>query len=104
MFFVAYNVYIFFKLQTVVNMAYFSLIVLGKLIQKIVFGSLRVSEQQHIKDKCWNFVFYKFIFVFGVINVQNLDDIAKWVAWFTIIGFLHLFAQLCKDRFEYVSF
>jgi E3 ubiquitin-protein ligase AMFR len=59
---------------------------------------------QHMKDKFWNFIFYKFIFVFGIVNVQYLHEIVLWVGWFTAIGFLHLMAQLCKDRFEYVGF
>ncbi|PSN50961.1 hypothetical protein C0J52_07636 [Blattella germanica] len=85
-------------------MAYCCLILLGKFIQRLVFGELRVSEQQHIKDKFWNFVFYKFIFVFGVINVQYMDEVVLWCSWFSVLGFLHLLAQLCKDRFEYLSF
>ncbi|KAK7874530.1 hypothetical protein R5R35_013108 [Gryllus longicercus] len=89
---------------TLINMAYCCLILLGKFIQKLVFGELRVSEQQHIKDKFWNFVFYKFIFVFGVINVQYMDEVVLWCSWFSVLGFLHLLAQLCKDRFEYLSF
>lgn len=89
---------------TLINMAYCCLILLGKSIQKIVFGELRISEQQHMKDKFWNFIFYKFIFVFGIVNVQYLHEIILWVGWFTAIGFLHLMAQLCKDRFEYLSF
>jgi autocrine motility factor receptor len=56
-----------------------------------------------MKDKFWNFIFYKFIFVFGIVNVQYLHEIVLWVGWFTAIGFLHLMSQLCKDRFEYVS-
>lgn len=32
--------------QTLINMAYCCLILLGKTIQKIVFGELRISEQQ----------------------------------------------------------
>nr|CAD7400110.1 unnamed protein product [Timema cristinae] len=90
--------------QTLINMAYCCLILLGKFIQQLVFGELRVSEQQHIKDKFWNFVFYKFIFVFGVINVQYMDEVVLWCSWFSVLGFLHLLAQLCKDRFEYLSF
>lgn len=89
---------------TLINMAYCCLILFGKLIQKAVFGELRVSEQQHIKDKFWNFVFYKFIFIFGVMNVQNMDEVVAWCAWFSILGFLHLLSQLSKDRFEYLSF
>lgn len=89
---------------TLVNMAYCCLILLGTFIQKLVFGELRVSEQQHVKDKFWNFIFYKFIFVFGIINVQFLDEVVLWCAWFSVLGFLNLLAQLGKDRFEYLSF
>ncbi|XP_052816221.1 E3 ubiquitin-protein ligase AMFR-like [Mya arenaria] len=89
---------------TLVNTAYCCLILLGKLVQKVVFGELRVSEQQHVRDKFWNFLFYKFIFVFGVMNVQTMEEVVLWVAWFTVLGFFHLLTQLAKDRFEYVSF
>jgi len=58
---------------------------------------------QHVKDKFWNFVFYKFIFIFGVMNAQEMEEIVLWCTWFSILGFLHILAQLCKDRFEYVS-
>lgn len=88
---------------TLINMAYCCLILFGKVIQRLVFGELRVSEQQHIRDKFWNFVFYKFIFIFGVINVQFMDEVVLWCSWFSVLGFLHLLAQLCKDRFEYLS-
>ncbi|XP_077983036.1 uncharacterized protein LOC144437877 [Glandiceps talaboti] len=88
----------------IINMGYCLLILLGKLIQVIVFGQLRVSEQQHLKDKFWNFLFHKFIFVFGVMNVQNMHEVVLWSTWFSILGFLHLLAQMCKDRFEYLSF
>ncbi|XP_014662149.1 PREDICTED: E3 ubiquitin-protein ligase AMFR-like [Priapulus caudatus] len=89
---------------TLINMAYCCLILLGKGIQRLVFGDLRVSEQQHIKDKFWNFVFYKFIFVFGVMNVQYMNEMVLWCAWFSVLGFLHILVQLGKDRFEYLSF
>lgn len=65
-------------------MAYCCLILLGKSIQKLVFGELRISEQQHLKDKFWNFVFYKFIFVFGVINVQFLHEVGFFFASFNL--------------------
>ncbi|KAH0619481.1 hypothetical protein JD844_000138 [Phrynosoma platyrhinos] len=74
---------------------------IAKLIQGIVFGSLRVSERQHLKDKFWNFIFYKFIFIFGVLNVQTVEEVVMWCLWFSGLVFLHLMVQLCKDRFEY---
>ncbi|XP_052862115.1 E3 ubiquitin-protein ligase AMFR-like [Anopheles cruzii] len=93
-----------FCIWTLINSAYCCLILLGKSIQKFVFGELRISEQQHMKDKFWNFIFYKFIFVFGVVNVQYLYEVILWVSWFSALGFLHLLSQLSKDRFEYLSF
>jgi autocrine motility factor receptor len=89
---------------TLINMAFCFLILAGKLIQRVVFGQLRVSEQQNIKEKFWNFVFYKFVFIFGVLNVQYMDEIMLWCSWFSLLGFLSLLAQLCKDRFVYLSF
>ncbi|XP_037084618.1 E3 ubiquitin-protein ligase AMFR-like [Pollicipes pollicipes] len=88
---------------TLINMAYCLLVLLGKSIQQSMFGELRVSEQTQLKDKFWNFVFYKFIFVFGVINVQHMDEVVLWCSWFSALGFLHLLTQLCRDRFEYLS-
>ncbi|EDV26081.1 uncharacterized protein TRIADDRAFT_24155, partial [Trichoplax adhaerens] len=90
--------------QVVVNMAYCTLFLVARLVQKVVFGELRVSEQQHLKDKFWNFVFYKFIFIFGVLNVQKLSEVGMWCAWFSLVGFLHFFTQLCRDRFDYLTF
>lgn len=58
---------------------------------------------QHLRDKFWNFVFYKFIFVFGVMDVQDLGDILGWCMWFAALGFFLLISELAKDRFEYVS-
>uniref|UniRef100_A0A8C2BX54 E3 ubiquitin-protein ligase AMFR n=1 Tax=Cyprinus carpio TaxID=7962 RepID=A0A8C2BX54_CYPCA len=87
-----------------VNTACCILMLIAKGIQCIVFGPLRVSEKQHLKDKFWNFVFYKFIFIFGVLNVQRVEEVVLWCLWFSVLIFLHLMVQLCKDRFEYLSF
>ena len=67
-----------FRFQVLVNTAYCLLILMGKLIQHLIFGELRVAEAQHLKDRFWNFVFYKFIFIFGVLNVQHLGEVLTW--------------------------
>ncbi|XP_019135137.2 E3 ubiquitin-protein ligase AMFR isoform X2 [Larimichthys crocea] len=87
-----------------VNTACCILLLIAKLIQCFVFGPLRVSEKQHLKDKFWKFIFYKFIFGFSVLNVQMVEEVVMWWLWFSVLVFLHLLAQLCKDRFEYLSF
>ncbi|XP_067091685.1 E3 ubiquitin-protein ligase AMFR isoform X2 [Osmerus mordax] len=85
----------------VVNTACCILMLIAKAIQCVVFGPLRVSEKQHLKEKFWNFIFYKFIFIFGVLNVQTWEEVWMWSVWFAVLVFLHLVVQLCKDRFEY---
>uniref|UniRef100_A0A8D2ITK2 E3 ubiquitin-protein ligase AMFR n=1 Tax=Varanus komodoensis TaxID=61221 RepID=A0A8D2ITK2_VARKO len=96
--------YILCLFQVLVNTACCILMLIAKLIQSVVFGPLRVSERQHLKDKFWNFIFYKFIFIFGVLNVQTVEEVVTWCLWFSALVFLHLMVQLCKDRFEYLSF
>ncbi|XP_052002531.1 E3 ubiquitin-protein ligase AMFR isoform X5 [Xyrauchen texanus] len=80
------------------------LLLMAKCIQIIVFGDLRINEKQNLKDKFWHFIFYKFIFVFGVLNVRTEGELVMWCLWFIPLLFLQLLAQLCKDRFEYLSF
>ncbi|KAL4658739.1 E3 ubiquitin-protein ligase AMFR-like [Arapaima gigas] len=100
----SYLLYDSFFVWVLVNTACCFLMLVAKVIQCIVFGPLRVSEKQHLKDKFWNFIFYKFIFIFGVLNVQTLEEVVMWCLWFAALVFLHLMVQLCKDRFEYLSF
>ncbi|CAG0890984.1 unnamed protein product [Cyprideis torosa] len=87
---------------TLINMVYCLLILFGHWIQQLVFGELRVLEAQQLKDKFWNFVFYKFIFIFGVMSVQHMHQVILWCSWFSALGFLLLMTQLCQDRFEYL--
>lgn len=77
---------------------------LAKFIHSLVFGTLQRNEHQHMRDKFWNFVFYKFIFVFGVMNVQEVPEMLCWCVWFAILGTLLLMEQLSKDRFQFVSY
>lgn len=89
---------------TLINMGYCLLILLGKVIQKLIFGDLRVSEQQLLRDRFWNFLIYKFIFVFSVINVQYMDELVLWCAWFSVLGFILVLTLLCTERFNYLTF
>ena len=90
-------------LQAVVNMGCCCFFLLAKCVHTLVFGTLQRSEQQDMRDKFWNFVFYKFIFVFGVLNVQELPEMLCWCVWFSVLGTLLLSEQLSKDRFQFVS-
>lgn len=58
-----------------------------------------MSKRQHLKNKCWNFIFYKFISIFGVLNVHS-ERGGHVVLWFAKLSLMHLMIQSCKDRFE----
>lgn len=87
-----------------VNTAACILLLFALSVTRLVFGELRTQELNSAKDKFWNFVFYKFIFVFGVINVQKADQVALWAAWFSILSFLVVMTKISKLRFDHLSF
>lgn len=89
---------------SLINFCYCGILLFSKVIQGIIFGKLRAVENQHIKDHFWNFIFLKFIFIFGVLNLENVNEVILWCTWFSVIGFLAIHCQICKDRFEYLSF
>ncbi|XP_050682628.1 E3 ubiquitin-protein ligase AMFR-like isoform X2 [Leptidea sinapis] len=87
---------------TLINSAYCALVAAYAGVLRGVFGRLRAHEAQRAKDKLWNYVFNKFMFVFGVLNVTFLDEVLLWLAWSSLVAALMLLTQLCKDRAEYV--
>lgn len=87
-----------------VNMAACLLLLFALSVTRIVFGELRTQELNSAKDKFWNFVFYKFIFVFGVINVQKADQVMAWAAWFSILSFLVVMTKISKLRYDHLCF
>ncbi|XP_067296433.1 E3 ubiquitin-protein ligase AMFR [Pseudorasbora parva] len=91
-----------FCIWVLVNTLCCFLLLTAKCIQFIAFGDLRMNEKQNLKGKIRNFLFYKFIFLFGVLNVQTERELAMWCIWCSALLFLQLLAQLCKDRFEYL--
>ena len=95
--------FLYTSTQAILNMLCCCFFLLAKFVYSIVFGSLQRVEEQHMRDKFWNFVFYKFIFVFGVMNVQEMQEMLCWCVWFAVLGTLLLTEQLCKDRFQFVS-
>lgn len=85
------------------NTLYCSLVLLAQKLQVFVFGELRPVELQRVKDKFWNYAFYKFCFLFGVLGVESVNELSLWISWFFSLAFALVFCQLIKDRFELVS-
>uniref|UniRef100_A0A914VJW7 E3 ubiquitin-protein ligase synoviolin-like TPR repeats domain-containing protein n=1 Tax=Plectus sambesii TaxID=2011161 RepID=A0A914VJW7_9BILA len=75
----------------------------GWVLRWFVFGRLRVQETQQLRDRFWNFVFHKFVFVFGVLNATYVDEVVLWTFWFMSVGLVYLLTSLAQDRFKYMS-
>ncbi|KAF6774295.1 hypothetical protein AHF37_06904 [Paragonimus kellicotti] len=89
-------------LWSLVNLTLCLLMCIGRRLQKIFFGELRESENTHIRENFLNFIFYKVVFVYGILNVEALLELLLWASWFSVLGFLHLLTGLIKDRSEYL--
>ncbi|VDL98444.1 unnamed protein product [Schistocephalus solidus] len=87
---------------SVTNFGYGCLMSFALKLQSTIFGQLTENEQTHIRDRFWNFVFYKIIFMYGVLKVQSIQEITLWVAWSSVLGFLYLLSGLLKDRLDFV--
>ncbi|CAF3827749.1 unnamed protein product [Rotaria sp. Silwood1] len=92
-----------FSLLILVNAIYCSIALVVKQLQILVFGELRLTELQRIKDKFWNYAFYKLCFLFGVLSLENLNELILWLSWFFILVIAILCCQLAKDQFELIS-
>lgn len=89
--------------QVVVNSVCCAAATFGWVLRWFVFGRLRAQETQQLRDRFWNFVFHKFVFVFGVLNATYVDEVVLWTFWFMSVGLVYLLTSLAQDRFKYVS-
>lgn len=73
------------------------------IIQQLVFGKLRVSEQTHVRETFTDYFIQKMIFLGFVLNTKSLQDLGGWLVWYSILCSILLLARTSRDRFEYLS-
>eukprot|EP00093_Oithona_nana_P009345 09345.XXX_221603_219648_1 [CDS] Oithona nana genome sequencing. len=79
--------------------AFVFVILFGKLMRKIFFGSLRAAEFEHLLDRSW----YAVTETCLAFTVFKDDFSPKFVALFTILLFLKSFHWLAEDRVDYME-
>jgi len=79
--------------------AFVMVILFGKLMRKIFFGSLRAAEFEHLLDRSW----YAVTETCLAFTVFKDDFSPKFVALFTILLFLKSFHWLAEDRVDYME-
>lgn len=73
------------------------------LIKYLVFGKLRVPEQQHQNKAIWDYFLQKIVLIFLILDAKNFQERLPWILWYFVIGTILLLSTLSKDRFEYLS-
>ncbi|KAK4469893.1 hypothetical protein MN116_007398 [Schistosoma mekongi] len=86
---------------SLINFGYCLLMFAARELQNNFFGQLRSSEDSHIRENFSSFIFYKVVFIYGILHVESLHELLLWAAWFTILGFLRLLTGLIRDRSQY---
>ena len=76
---------------------------LGAIFIRIMFGQLRAIEEQNIRDKINHFGLYKFVFLFGVLNLGEVGLVTRWGVWCGVLAGISLLDTLTQDRAQYLS-
>lgn len=87
----------------ITNVQCFVIFFTYKLIQQLVFGTLRVSEQLHIRETFTDYFIQKMIFLVFVLDAKSLQEKGAWPVWYFILCSTLLLARTCRDRFEHLS-
>ena len=74
----------------------------GAALIRVALGPLRESEELSLRERLWTFIFYKIVFLFGVVSVEYADEAVGWCAWLTVVGLLFLLWTVVQDRLKYV--
>ncbi|XP_062620713.1 E3 ubiquitin-protein ligase synoviolin-like, partial [Saccostrea cucullata] len=77
--------------------AFVFIILMGKLMRKIFFGTLRPAEIEHLIERSW----YAVTETCLAFTVFRDDFSPKFVALFTLLLFLKCFHWLAEDRIDY---
>lgn len=76
---------------------FFLLITLS--MKTVFFGQLSLVETQKVVERLINYVLFKGLFLTWVVRPEMMQ-IAVWLAWFSVLGFLKMFQGLARDRLE----
>jgi hypothetical protein len=57
---------------------------------------------QLMQDRLLNFIFFKFVFVFGVLNTQYFDELILWSIWYMAVALVYTLSLVAHNRYKYV--
>eukprot|EP00898_Chlorokybus_atmophyticus_P006019 jgi/Chlat1/6418/Chrsp45S06027 len=66
----------------------------------VFLGKLTIEESHKLAERLINYVLFKMVFMSAVVENFELLEVMLWTSWFSVLGFLKMFAGLSRDRFE----
>lgn len=65
---------------------------------------LHFQESVLLRDRLCNFLLYKAVFLFGVLNSVVHEEIIAWVLWFALLASVAALQSIIAYKLKYVRF
>ncbi|KAJ7534009.1 hypothetical protein O6H91_13G075600 [Diphasiastrum complanatum] len=88
-----------FTLGLLANLVCNFFVLVALVIKAIFFGRLTLFETQKVVERMINYVLFKGMFLTWVVQPEMMQ-VALWLVWFAVLGFLKMFQGLARDRLE----
>jgi autocrine motility factor receptor len=73
---------------------------LSVVVTKALFlGPLSAIEAGKLSERMLKFLMLKLVFI-AAVSGPGMPDVALWVTWFAVVGWLKMFVGLARDRFD----
>ncbi|VDM98105.1 unnamed protein product [Thelazia callipaeda] len=69
---------------------------------QITIGKMGVQESAFLRDRICNFVLYKAVFLFGVLNNIDRGDIISWILWSALLAAVTALQSIIEYRLKYL--
>ncbi|VDO65207.1 unnamed protein product, partial [Onchocerca flexuosa] len=69
-----------------INMFCAVLALFAKLATHATVGKLGMQESALLRDRLCNFLLYKAVFLFGVLNSAVHEEVIAWILWFALLA------------------
>ncbi|VDK88629.1 unnamed protein product, partial [Onchocerca ochengi] len=85
-----------------INMFCAVLALFAKLATHATVGKLGMQESALLRDRLCNFLLYKAVFLFGVLNSAVHEEVIAWVLWFALLASVAALQSIIAYKLKYL--
>uniref|UniRef100_A0A915ACK0 Autocrine motility factor receptor n=1 Tax=Parascaris univalens TaxID=6257 RepID=A0A915ACK0_PARUN len=86
-----------------INTICFLTAVVGKILIYLVFRDLTMQEWTMLRDRLCNWLLYKVLFLFGVLNSTLVEELVAWIVWFAVLTEFTVLQFIAVQKLKYFS-